>query len=33
VSEAEREDEHQVKPLELSFDLVFVFAITDAKRQ
>jgi low temperature requirement protein LtrA len=32
VSDAERElergDEHQVTPLELFFDLVFVFAIT-----
>jgi low temperature requirement protein LtrA len=28
VSDAERESEHQVTPLELFFDLVFVFAIT-----
>jgi low temperature requirement protein LtrA len=28
VSEVEREQEHQVTPLELFFDLVFVFAIT-----
>ena len=26
--ELERDDEHQVTPLELFFDLVFVFAIT-----
>ena len=28
MSEVEREQEHQVTPLELFFDLVFVFAIT-----
>jgi low temperature requirement protein LtrA len=34
VSEAEHEhgDEHQVTPLELFFDLVFVFAITQVTR-
>jgi hypothetical protein len=35
VSDAEREleyDEHQVTPLELFFDLVFVFAITQVTR-
>jgi low temperature requirement protein LtrA len=36
VSEAEREfergDEHQVSPLELFFDLVFVFAITQVTK-
>ena len=36
MSEAEREfergDEHQVSPLELFFDLVFVFAITQVTK-
>ena len=32
MSEVEREQEHQVTPLELFFDLVFVFAITQVTK-